>query len=116
MSARFRVHRSVARVAAALLSSGVVATLLAAATPQPELQELNEALVTAKVSWPLEDYLEFPQYDSVVVSPAGTHLAIGWSEDSYQRRLNIVDFPSMKPYSSTPAAGSPWRCGPALAG
>jgi dipeptidyl aminopeptidase/acylaminoacyl peptidase len=83
-----------------LLACCAIATALYAATPQPELQELDEVLITPTVPWPLEDYLEFPKYDSVVISPRGTHLATGWSESNFHRRLNILDWPSMKRRSS----------------
>jgi hypothetical protein len=83
------------RCAAAVVGSALAAALLAA-TPTADLPELDEVEVTGEVSWPLEDYLEFPRYDSVVISPGGTHLALGWSESGFQRRLSIIEFPSLK--------------------
>lgn len=86
--------------AALLLSGCALAAALLAATPDEELEELDAVEVIDKVTWPLEDYVEFARYDSVVISPDGKYLATGWGEDSFQRRLSVVEFPSMKPVSS----------------
>lgn len=83
-----------------LLSGCALGAALLAATPTDELEELDEVEVTGKVTWPLEDYVEFARYDSVVISPGGRYLALGWGEDSFQRRVSVVEFPSMKPVSS----------------
>lgn len=78
----------------------LLAVALTAATPQPQLEELDEARVIARVPQPLEDFVEFPRYDSVAISPDGTHVAMGWTEDNFQRQLSVVEFPSMKPFSN----------------
>ncbi len=85
--------------AAALLACTLAASLFAAAPP-PQLEELDELQVTARIPQPLEDFVEFPRYDSVAISPGGTHVAMGWTEDSFQRQLSVVDFPSMKPVTN----------------
>src|SRR5690606_20618457 len=100
MSTRFRDLRHFTRRTAVVGFGCALAAVLPAATPTANLPELDEVEVTGEVSWPLEDYVEFPRYDSVVISPGGTQLALGWGEDSFQRRLSIIEFPSMKPVRS----------------
>lgn len=73
----------VRRIAAIGVLAGVIAATLYAAAPAPgpapgpELDVLEEVTVTATVPRPLEDYVEFPRSDSVVVSPRGTRIAMG---------------------------------------
>jgi hypothetical protein len=100
-------HRAWPRTLLAPAATGAAcAVLLAAAvpaaTPQGEapMVELDEIQVTSKAVRPLEDYVEFPRYDSVTISPGGTHLVTGWTEDNFYRQLSFVDFPSMKPHNS----------------
>ena len=88
------------RLLALAALAGAVSGSLRAASPEPLLLELDEVQVSAKVRRPLEDYVEFPRYDSVALSPGGTRLAMGWSEDNFQRQVTIVDFPSMQPLHS----------------
>jgi dipeptidyl aminopeptidase/acylaminoacyl peptidase len=78
----------------------VLAVALAATLPaipaEPEFQELDEVTVVSTVPRPLEDYVEFPQYDSVTISPKGTRVVLGWTENTYYRELYFVEFPSME--------------------
>ncbi len=97
MPKSFRAHRV---AIAAMVASFTFGVVLPAATPEPNLQELEEAVVIGNAVWPLRDYVDFPRYDSVVISPDGRHIATGWCEDSYQRRLAIIDFPSLRPAGS----------------
>lgn len=82
------------------LSIGIACAMTAtlrAASPAGQLEELDEVLVTASSRIRLEDFVEFPRYDSVAISPNGTRLAMGWTNDNFQRQIAIIDFPSMKP-------------------
>lgn len=93
-------YRSVMRLVAVVLSCAFADGLFAA-TPTPPLPELDEVEVTAGMPWwPLEDYLELPRVDSVAISPRGTYLALGWVEANFQRRLNVIEIPSMKRIST----------------
>lgn len=69
MAAWSGIHRKAVRLAAQLACGCGLAVMLFAATPDPLLEELDEVVATATVRWPIEDYLEFPQFDSVVVPP-----------------------------------------------
>lgn len=76
-----------------------MAAAVVAATPQGTFDELDEVLVTAKTQLPLEDFVKFPKYESVAISPDGTQLALAWIRDddfSYSLNLNLLEFPSMK--------------------
>ena len=84
----------------AAVTALALAAAAPAATPEPQLAELDMVEVTAKVAWPIEDYVEFPRYDSVVISPRGTRLATGWGEENFQRRVSIIEYPSLKPLRS----------------
>jgi dipeptidyl aminopeptidase/acylaminoacyl peptidase len=79
---------------------GVVCVLgasLLVTAAEPQLDVLDDVVVTAKKILPLEDFAEFPRYDSVAISPNGKLLAIGWTDDdTYERQLLTVQFPSMK--------------------
>jgi len=85
------------RTAFKALACVLAATLLIAAAPEPQLQELDELLVTGKVAIRLEDFVEFPKYDSVAVSPDGSRLAMAWIDDNYQRQMAVIGYPSLKP-------------------
>ncbi len=76
----------------------MLAATLSAATPGPQLQELDEILIASKVEIRLEDFVEFPKYDSVVVSPDGKRVAMAWIEEmaNYQRVMGVIEYPSMK--------------------
>jgi dipeptidyl aminopeptidase/acylaminoacyl peptidase len=100
MSARFSAARLSARHVAGLLASIALAALLPAATPEPLLPELDEVLVIGEVPWPIDDYVEYPQFDSVVISPDGGHLATAWRADGVNSgEVSIIDLPSLKPRS-----------------
>ena len=85
------------RLLALAALAGAVAGSLRAAAPEAQLLELEEVAVTSSTPRPLEDYVEFPRYDSVAISPGGTKLAMGWTEDNYQRQISVVEFPSRRP-------------------
>src|SRR5690606_17260830 len=70
--------------------------------PAPQLLELDEILVAAKSEIRLEDFVEFPKYDRVVVSPDGTKVAMTWIDEiaNYARVMGIVEYPTMKTYNS----------------
>src|SRR5690606_14873658 len=108
MSTRFREDRPLARHVAGLLAGAALAATLPAATPEPLLTELDEVLVIGEVPLPLEDYVAYPQFDSVVVSPGGRHLATAWGSNwggavgsglDLTGGLGIVDLPSLHPRS-----------------
>ncbi len=100
MSKRLRDH-PLLRAAAAMVPGCALAAVLLAATPAPQLDELDEVVATGKLKpIQLKEFLEFPRYDSVVISPQGTHIAMGWGEENLQRRVSVIDFPSMKPRST----------------
>ncbi|HTQ37221.1 MAG TPA: prolyl oligopeptidase family serine peptidase, partial [Steroidobacteraceae bacterium] len=90
-------RRGDARATACAALGVALAVALPAATQQPQVQELDEVTVTARVARPLEDFVEFPRYDSVAISPGGTHVALGWTEDNFVRQVSVTEFPSMKP-------------------
>jgi dipeptidyl aminopeptidase/acylaminoacyl peptidase len=81
---------------AALLTGALAASLPAVPAEEPQFQELDEVAVVSTVARPLEDYVEFPQYDSVTISPRGTRLVFGWTENTYNRQLYVTGFPSTK--------------------
>lgn len=93
------------RTALAALGCLLTATLLAAAA-DPQLQELDEVVVSAKVTVPLEDFVEFPKYDSVVLSPSGKRVAMAWIDNNFQRQMAILEVPSLKPVTSYTLAGT----------
>jgi dienelactone hydrolase len=95
-------YRPAMRGTAVAIAAGAFAVLLLAAEPTPRLDELDEVVVYAvkPKPIPLIDFLDFPQFDSVVISPGGTYVATGWGEDNFQRRLSVSDFPSMKSRST----------------
>lgn len=83
--------------AVAALTCGLAAALYAADPPPPLLPELDEVQVTAsRKRLPLETYVEYPEFDSVAISPGGTRLAMGWTDQNYVRLLTVSEFPSMK--------------------
>lgn len=95
MSLGFRALR--VRPSAAAAATAILAASLITAAAEQQLDVLDEVVVTAKKILPLEDFAEFPRYDSVAISPNGKLLAIGWTDDeNYRRQLLTVDFPSMK--------------------
>lgn len=73
---------------AALFASGSLAALPHAAIPEPGIPELT--------SPPLDDFVEYPQFDSVVISPRGTHLAA-----AMKGMVSIIDLPSLKSRSTS---------------
>ncbi len=80
------------------LAGALVTSLFAAdAPPAAQLDELDEVVVRATKPLPLEDFVEFPRYDSVAISPGGTRIAMGWTEDNFYRQLHVIEFPSLKP-------------------
>jgi dipeptidyl aminopeptidase/acylaminoacyl peptidase len=84
-------------LACTALACAVTAAAVAA-TPQGILDELDEVTVSAKTIIKLDDFVEFPRYDSVTLSPSGTRLATGWINiNDYSRAISIYEFPSMKP-------------------
>jgi dienelactone hydrolase len=87
------------RTAFAAPACALAATLLAA-TPELRLDEIDEVVVAVKVAPPLEDFVEFPKYDSVAISPGGTRLAMGWTDNNFMRQMAIIEFPSMKPVNN----------------
>jgi dipeptidyl aminopeptidase/acylaminoacyl peptidase len=99
MSCESRLARM---VASAMLAGGVAAAVVAA-TPDPpptaKLQELDEVLVTPKKLLPLPDFVKFPKYESVAISPGGTRLVTAWIDDNagYRLQIALTEFPSMKP-------------------
>ncbi len=74
------------------LAAAALACSLAVAA-EPEFQELEEVTVISTAPRPLDDYVQFPQYDSVTISPRGTRLVMGWTENTYYRQLYFVTFP-----------------------
>jgi dienelactone hydrolase len=84
------------RPATSALLALAFATSLPAAAPQPRVDVLDEVTVSARVPLPLEDFLAFPTYDSVVISPDGTLLAMAQTVRP-ERQLTVVEFPSAKP-------------------
>lgn len=89
------------RRTALILAGCALCAVLRAAAPEPRLEELDEVVVSAKVPRiPLSEFLQYPRFDSVVVSPGGTHIATGWGEDSYQRRVSVMDLRTLKPLRS----------------
>lgn len=98
MSCRSSALRALARasVACMLATAVVAATPEAEPTDDPEIEELDEVFVTARSQLPLEDFVEFPKYDSVVLSPNGKQLAMGWTDVNFRRSVNVLEFPSMK--------------------
>lgn len=101
MQAGSRFQRKIFRFLIPLACGCGLAAMLSAATPEPLLEELDEVAIEAKVNWPIEDYLEFPNFDSVLISPDGKYVATGWSEVSFNRRLSIYELPSMKPVANS---------------
>jgi dipeptidyl aminopeptidase/acylaminoacyl peptidase len=82
------------RVRVGLASAAAAFALVAA---EPQLDILDEVVVSAKKTLPLESFAEFPEYDSVAISPNGKLLALGWTDDdTYQRQVLTLNFPSMK--------------------
>lgn len=83
-------------LATAAMACALAASLIAVAAEQ-QLDVLDEVVVSAKKILPLEDFAEFPRYDSVAISPNGKLLAVGWTDDdTYQRQVLTVNFPTMK--------------------
>lgn len=88
------------RVARTIACASLTCTLAAAQiaeTPTAQLQELDEVLVMARTALPLEDFVKFPKYESVAISPSGTRLAMAWIDNDYRLQLALLEFPSMKP-------------------
>lgn len=75
----------------------MAAATLFAAAPGPQIEELDEVLVTAKVIVPVDRFIDDPKYDSVAISPDGSKIAMSWLDDQYRRGVSILDFPSLKP-------------------
>jgi dipeptidyl aminopeptidase/acylaminoacyl peptidase len=83
------------------MACALMGSLLAATPePKPQIDELDEVVVRASKPLPLEIFVEFPRYDSVAISPNGTRLAMGWTNDTFQRQLSVIEFPSLKPLDS----------------
>lgn len=94
MNINSRIRTALACAAVA----GAMAAAVVAATPQRILDELDEVTVSAKTVIKLDDFVEFPKYDSVTLSPSGKKLAMGWvNVNDYSRAIGIYEFPSMKP-------------------
>lgn len=85
--------------------SCALSTQLLAAVPQANIQELDEVFVTAKTTIPLEDFVKFPKYESVALSPSGKQLALAWIDVDYRLQVNLVEFPSMKPIHNHSVSG-----------
>ncbi len=95
------VDSRITRVFACAALACMLAATVVAATPQGGLDELDEVVVSAKTVIKLDDFVEFPKYDSVTLSPSGTRLAMGWVNiNDYSRAVSIYEFPSMKPVIS----------------
>jgi len=90
-----RVHKAARTRVAAILTGALAASLPAVPAEEPQFQELEEVTVISTVPRPIEDYVEFPRYDSVTISPKGTRAVLGWTENTYYRELYFVEFPSM---------------------
>jgi dienelactone hydrolase len=89
--------RSAHCAAAAVLLACALAAAPAATTAEFQLLELEEVQVISTVPRPIEDYIDFPVYDSVVISPDGTRLAMGWTVGAtYQRQVTVNEYPSMR--------------------
>jgi dienelactone hydrolase len=88
------------RTAISIVIALAVVASLHAATPRPEADELDEVVVSAKVPLPIEAFLAHAKFDSVVISPGGTRLVLGWTEDDFRRQLTTMEFPSMKTIDS----------------
>jgi dienelactone hydrolase len=73
-----------------------LATAVVAATPTVQLEELDEVYVRAKTLVPLEDFVKFPKYESVAISPSGTRLVMAWIDIDYRLQVSLHEFPSMK--------------------
>lgn len=84
------------RLIAGMTIGCILAPLPRAASPDFQFSELDEVQVVATVPWPLEDYVDYPQFENVVISPGGTHLATTW-----RNSVNIIDLPSLKPRRSS---------------
>lgn len=82
-------------IACAALAS-IVAAAVVAATPAVQLQELDEVLVTARTALPLEDFVKFPKYESVAISPDGSRVVMAWIDVDYRLQVALHEFPSMK--------------------
>lgn len=87
------------------IAAGTVAVAIAA-TPAPDpvakLEVLDEVLVTPKKPLPLPDFVKFPKYESVAISPSGTRLLMAWIDDNagYRLQISLNEFPSMKSIQS----------------
>lgn len=95
------------RIAIAATACALAASL-PAATPAPRLLELDEILVAAKGEIRLEDFVEFPKYDRVAVSPDGSKVAMAWVDEmaNYQRLVGILSYPDLKRVSSFALSGA----------
>src|SRR5688572_13251245 len=82
-------------MAATALSCALVAVVVAA-TPTAQRDELDEVLVTARDPLPLEDFVKFPKYESVAISPSGTRVVMAWIDIDYRLQVALHEFPSMK--------------------
>ena len=61
------------------------AAILLAASSGSGLDELDQVVVTASRQLvPLEEFLEFPKYEDVAISPDGKHIAMVWMPASNQ--------------------------------
>jgi dipeptidyl aminopeptidase/acylaminoacyl peptidase len=81
---------------ACVLAATVIAAAPQPAPPQAKLDELDEVLVNVKTALPLEDFVKFPKYESVAISPSGKQLVMAWIDIDYKLQLNLVEFPSLK--------------------
>jgi dienelactone hydrolase len=105
-----RVESRLTRLVASATLLGTVVAVIAAtpapvAAPPPaaKLVELDEVLVIPRNVLPLKDFLNLPRYGSVVLSPSGTRLAVGWvaNEVDYRLLVGVNEFPSMKSLYTT---------------
>lgn len=82
------------------LSCLLTVLVFAASAPVADLQVLDEVVVSARKDLPLADFVKFPKYESVAISPGGTRLAAAWTDADYQLQVALFEFPSMKSISS----------------
>jgi dienelactone hydrolase len=53
-------------------------------------------LVTARTALPLPDFVKFPKYESVSISPDGSRVVMAWIDVDYRLQIGLHEFPSMK--------------------
>jgi dipeptidyl aminopeptidase/acylaminoacyl peptidase len=84
------------RTVACIALSCALAAAVVAATPTVQLQELDEVLVSARTPLPLQDFVKFPKYESVSISPDGSRVVMAWIDIDYRLQIGLHEFPSMK--------------------